>query len=236
MAHIGQEFGFGARGGFGGDAGGFEFAVGLGQLVLQQFIAKRRADTRPEFGDFVRLGDVIHGAQLETAQLVGGAVPRRENDDGDRLQVGVFLQLLQHGEPVVFGKAKVEQDDIDFVATRQRQAIASVAGAQKLDIVLHQAGDEQLVQILIVINQQNLRQRRAHVLMTRAMVFRANHSKETLLAFSFPAQGQNRHVRTPRSPGQTPRRLPPAFLPGPISPVPRNVWRAGARRDCWRCL
>ena len=42
MAHVGQKFGLGAGGGFGGDAGGYQVAVGLGQFVLQMLGAQAR--------------------------------------------------------------------------------------------------------------------------------------------------------------------------------------------------
>ena len=145
MTHVGQKLGFGPRGGFRGDPGGFEFAVGLRQLVLKQFVAERGADARAELGDFIRFGDIIHRAELETAQLVGRAVPSGENDDRDVLQVRVFLQLLEHREPVVLREAEVQQDDVDFIAPRQREAVAPVAGTQKLDAVIDQAGNEQIV-------------------------------------------------------------------------------------------
>ena len=77
MAHVGQEFGFGAGGGFGGDAGGEQFAIGLGQFVLQTFGAQGRANARAQFRRLERLGQVIHRAQFEPAQFVVRCCSRR---------------------------------------------------------------------------------------------------------------------------------------------------------------
>ena len=58
-----------------GLAGRFQVAVRLGQLVLEQFVAQRGANARPQLGDVVRFGDVIHRAKFETAELVGRSTP-----------------------------------------------------------------------------------------------------------------------------------------------------------------
>src|SRR5207247_1530539 len=156
MAHVGQKFGLGPRAGFGGQACGFQVAVDLSQLVLEQLCAEGGANPRAQLGDFVRFGDVIHGAEFEPAEFIGGAVPRRENDDGDVFQVRVLFKLFQHGEAVVFWQTEVEQEQADLVAPGQFQAVAPVARAQKPDIVANQTCDQQIVQILVVINQKNL--------------------------------------------------------------------------------
>src|SRR5205085_3512224 len=162
MAHVGQKFRLGTRAGFGGQPRGFQVAVGLGQLVLKKLGAEGGADPRAQLGDFVRFGDVIHRAEFEAAEFIGGAVPGSENDDGDIFEVGVLFKLLQDGEAVVFWQTEVEQEQADLVAPGQFQAVAPVARAQKPDIVSHQTCDQQIVQILVVINQKNLWHSRAH--------------------------------------------------------------------------
>ena len=47
VAHVGQELGLGAGGGFGGEAGGEQFPVGLGQFVLQVLGAQGGAERAP---------------------------------------------------------------------------------------------------------------------------------------------------------------------------------------------
>lgn len=75
VAHVGQEFGFGAGGLLGGEAGGVQLLVGEVDLVLQALGAEGSAEPGAQLDQFEELGDVIDRAQLEAAQLVGGAVP-----------------------------------------------------------------------------------------------------------------------------------------------------------------
>src|SRR5439155_21147437 len=134
------------------------------------FVAERGADARAQLADFVGFGNVIHRAQFETTEFIGGAVPRSQDDDGDASQVRILFQLAQHGETVVLREAEVQQDEVDLVAPRQRQPVAPFAGAQKPDLVLLEAGGEQMVQILVVINQQNLWPGGAHCLAGEAQL------------------------------------------------------------------
>ena len=77
MAHVGEKFGLGAGGGFGGDAGGVELAVGAGQLVLEMFGAQGGAQPGAQFRRFKGLGQVIHRAEFKAAQFVAWCCSRR---------------------------------------------------------------------------------------------------------------------------------------------------------------
>ena len=65
VAHVGQELRLGARGGFGGDAGRQQFAVGLRQFILQVLGAQDRPQPGPQFGRLEGFGQVIHRAELK---------------------------------------------------------------------------------------------------------------------------------------------------------------------------
>ena len=162
VAHVGQELGFSARSGLGGHLGGFQIVVCPRQLVLELLVAQGGPNTRAQLGDLTRFGDVIGRSEFETADLIRCVVPGGEDDDRDVAQIGLLLQFLEHCEAVVFRKAEVEQDEIDLVAPREFEAIAPVPSAPESDVVLLQAGDEQVVQTLLVIDQKNLWRGRAH--------------------------------------------------------------------------
>ncbi len=118
-------------GAFGGDAGGQQLAVGLGQLVLQMFGAQHRPQPGPQFGRLEGLGQVIDRSQLEAPQLVRRAVPGGQDDDGDGLRLGALLELPQQLEPVHARQAQVEQDQVERLLPRQFQCRGRVSGADE---------------------------------------------------------------------------------------------------------
>jgi len=85
---------------FGGDTGGFEFALAWVNWSCSSLLRSVRATRAREFGD--SYGLVTYPRRpLETAQLSAVLFHAVRMITGIVLQVGVFLQLLQHGEPVV---------------------------------------------------------------------------------------------------------------------------------------
>jgi hypothetical protein len=122
VAHVGQELGFGAGGGLGGVAGGFEFAIGLGELVLEQLVAQDGFNAGADFGEVAGFGDVIDGAEFEAADFVVGAVPGGEDDDGDGVEEGVLLDLLENVKTIIGGESEVEEDQLDGAGMRRFRA------------------------------------------------------------------------------------------------------------------
>ena len=162
VAHVGQEFRFGARGAFGGDARGQQLAVGLGQFVLQMFGAQHRSQTRPQFGGLKGLGQVINRSQLEPPQLVGRAVPGGQDDDGDGLRLRGLLELPQQLEPVDARQSQVEQDQIELLLARQLQPLGRILGAGEGDVVILQETRQDLRHSGIIFDQQDLGRRQIH--------------------------------------------------------------------------
>src|ERR1039458_9122350 len=79
VAHVGQELRLGARCSFRGHPGGQQLTVSLRQVILQVFDPQDRPEPGAEFGWLEGFGQVIHRSKLEPAQLIGRAVPSRED-------------------------------------------------------------------------------------------------------------------------------------------------------------
>ena len=131
VAHVGQELRFGARRSFRRQARGQQLAVGLGQLVLQLFGAQHRSHACPQLSGLKRLGQVIHGPQLEPPQLVGRAVPGGEDNDGDGLRLGALLELPQQLEAVDARQSQVQQDQIARLLACQLEPLRRILGAER---------------------------------------------------------------------------------------------------------
>ena len=132
------------RGGFGGDAGGQQLAVGLGQFILQTLGAQGGAEARAQFRRLEGLGQVIDRAELETPQLVRRAVPGGQHNDGDGLGLGRLLELPQQLKPVHARQSQVEQDQVEMLLPRPVcSAGGGVSGTGERDVVIvQQAGQE----------------------------------------------------------------------------------------------
>src|SRR2546423_12860567 len=94
VAHVREKFGLGARSRFGSDAGGEKVAIGFGQLLLELASAQGGADTGLELSGLEGFGEVIGSPEFESAQLIGGAVPRGQNDNGDAVGLRIVFELV----------------------------------------------------------------------------------------------------------------------------------------------
>ena len=71
-----------------------------------------RVDARKQLGRVKRFRDVIHRAEFEPAQFVGGAVPRSQHDDGDGFRLWKLLELTEQIEAIYAGQPEVEENEI----------------------------------------------------------------------------------------------------------------------------
>ena len=156
VAHVGQKVRLGAGGGFGGDASGLEFAVGAGELVLQMAGAEGGADAGAEFGGFERFGEVIHGAEFEAAQFVGGAVPGGEDEDGQGSRGRLIPELAQDFEAVHVGQAQVQKHEIVGFGAGEVEGFLGIAGVVKGDVVLKQQCIKHFVHLRVVFDQKHV--------------------------------------------------------------------------------
>ncbi len=157
VAHVGQKFGLGAGGGFGGDAGGVQFAVGAGQFVLEMFGAQGGADAGAQFRGFEGLGQVIHRAQFEAAQFVVGAVPGGEDDDRDAAVRGGFsLSWRRTSKPFMPGRPRSSSIRSKCCSRTMASACGGIGGVGQSDVVLLQQGGEHLMHLRVVFDQQDL--------------------------------------------------------------------------------
>ena len=85
-------------------------------------------DARQDFFGLDRLGDVVHGAELEARHLVGHFAARRQEDDGGVAGFGLRLEPAADLEPVDPRHHDVEQHQVGRGALRDLERGRAVAG------------------------------------------------------------------------------------------------------------
>src|SRR3569623_40443 len=72
-------------------------------------MAQRDSNSREQFADAERLGEVVVGARIERCNLVFLLSARRQDDHRRRKP---FAQASEHVEPVLIGQAKIENNQV----------------------------------------------------------------------------------------------------------------------------
>src|SRR6185437_7466946 len=97
--------------------------------------AQGTANARAEFRRFERFRDVIHRAEIKSAQLVLGAIPRREYYYGRGPGFGKFLELFEQLEAICIRQPEVEQNQIKGLAADEVQGGSGVRSCREGDLV-----------------------------------------------------------------------------------------------------
>ena len=114
--------------------------------------AQESTDTRGELFGNERLGHVVVGARLESADHVVAVRARRHHDDGDRARPA---QLAAHRESVPVREHQVEQHDVRPGVVAGLQALLAGGRFGYLESLVLQGEPENPADPGIVLNQQD---------------------------------------------------------------------------------
>src|SRR6266487_4242235 len=97
------------------------------------------------------LGEVILGADLDTADDSVDLVDRRDHDHRHVLKHGIALQSLEHRDAVELGHDDVEQDNVERILAQDLERLLAVCrGADPVALLLEAAGQEHPVERVVV--------------------------------------------------------------------------------------
>ena len=121
--------------------------------------AQLRPDARQQDRELEGLGDIVIGARVQTQN--GVAVGVMAGQHHDRAFHGCLAHALAQLAPIGVGQANIQDHKVILALFDLLHALGPVAGLEHVEILgHHQLFRQGLAQVIVVIHQQDLAQRR----------------------------------------------------------------------------
>jgi len=114
--------------------------------------AQHGLDAGQQFARLERLGQVVVGADLQADDTVHHIAARGQHDDG---RVAFAADRAAQFEAVHLGQPHIEDDGVEGLRPKHRQAGAGACGARGFDLETFEEGRQWRGQPFVVVDQQN---------------------------------------------------------------------------------